>query len=277
MNTYVVGYNGKVKTKEELMTWPQWINLDEEMQRRVLAILDDSLTAGTPLGIGEIFRTFETQESGFLARHHQVPPSSPHCCTYQGKCYQLNAQTAHMAPPNLSYHEKTTLKGKALAVDFTGHLSFLTKFHDRYGLVEFSKVGNEPWHGQPGEVPHGRARYVPATMDPLKPFVLPGQPSGPTPLLPAPLQVWAPNTAMVVGAVTASAIDVGNFQLTCNFWGWRDRMGRTLLVDRSYGPKSAEACCAMQRALNIRVDGKYMSETRMALQKFLNAMVVLPK
>ena len=277
MNTYVVGYNGGVKTRDELMYWPQWVNLDPEMQLRVLAILDDSLAAGTPLGIGEIFRTFQTQESGFLVRHHVVPPSSPHCCTYQGKCYQLNANTAHMAPPNLSYHEKTTLAGKALAVDFTGNLSFLTKFHQNYGLIEFSKVGNEPWHGQPEELPKARSRYIPATMDPLKPFTLPGHPGGPTPPPPAPIKVWAPNTAMVVGSVTATAQDVKDLQLKCNFWGWRDRMGRTLIVDGDYGVKSAEACCSMQRALGLVVDGKYMSQSKMALQKFLDAMVALPK
>ena len=266
--SFLTGYNGTVRSRSELMSWSQWVNLDPEQQRRVLAILDDSATAGTPLGIGEIFRSFEVQEMGALARHHEVSVGAPHCCTYKGKYYQLNPNTAHMAFTGLSYHEATTRAKKALAIDFTGHLPFLTANAAKYGLVEFSKVNSEPWHGQPIEIPHSRSKYS-LSMDPLAAFKLPGSPT------PAPLKVWAPNAAMIVGAVTATVDDVRSFQLKCNFWGWHDRMNKTLLVDGDYGAKSAEACISMQRSLGIIVDGRYGNQTKAALQGFLDYMASL--
>lgn len=269
--SFVTGYNGRVRTRAELFQWSHWINLDAEMQRRVLAILDASWDAGSPLGIGEIFRSFATQESGFLSRHHEVATGG--CCTYNGKRYQLNPNTAHMAPPYRSYHEATTRLQKALAIDFTGGLKFLDANGAKYGLKDFSDINNEPWHGQPAEIPNSRARYVLATMDPLKPFALP---SGPAPA-PQPIKVWAPRSTMKVGATTSPIEDVKSFQLKCNFFGWFDMMGRTLIVDGDYGQKSAQGCIAMQRALNFLVDGIYGPKSQATLQAFLDAMSVLAK
>ena len=45
---YMTGYNGTVRTKAELLAWSHWQNLDAEYQRRALAIIDASLTAGRP-------------------------------------------------------------------------------------------------------------------------------------------------------------------------------------------------------------------------------------
>lgn len=265
---YLTGYNGTVRTLEELQAWGQWQNLDPEYQRRALAILDASRADGSPLGIGEIFRSAQQQLTGALARHHQV--ASGGCCSWNGKRYALNANTAHMAFPGLSYHEATTRLQKALAIDFTGNLAYLKTNGARFGLVEFSVVNKEPWHGQPVEIPHSRARYMLSTMDPLKPFALPGIP--PVPPKPVPIKVWAPQPTMKVNATTSPVEDVKDFQFKCNFWGWRDRMGRTLLVDGDYGAKSAEACIAMQTALSLQIDGVYGPKSQAGLQSFLDYM-----
>jgi len=270
---FVTGYNGKVRSRDELFQWSQWAMLDPETQRRVLAILDASWDAGSPLGIGEIFRLFKTQESGFISRHHEVSATEKHCCTYNGKFYMLNPRTAHMAPPYKSYHEATTRAGKALAIDFTGGLSFLTANAAKFGLVEFSKINKEPWHAQPVGIPNSRSRYVLATMDPLAAFALP---SGPAPA-PAPIKVWAPSHTMKVGATTASVEDVKSFQLKCNFFGWLDMMGRTLIVDGDYGQKSAQGCIEMQRALGLLADGIYGPKSQAGLQAFLDAMSAMAK
>jgi len=268
---FVTGYNGRVRTRDELFQWSHWVNLDPEYQRRALAIMDDSATAGDPLGIGEIFRSSTTQLQGAMARHHEVGPTEKYCCLYGGKRYMINPSTAHMAFPGKSYHEATTRLQKALAIDWIGGLGFLRANAAKYGLKEFSQVNNEPWHAQPVEIPNSRSRYVMATMDPLKPFALPGAPA------PAPLKVWAPNPTMKVNAVTSPPGHVKDFQLKCNFWGWRDRMGRTLIADDDYGPKSAEACIAMQLALGLLADGIYGPKSQAGLQAFLDAMTAMAK
>lgn len=263
--TYVTGYNGTVRTREQLLAWSHWQNLDEELQRRVLALLDASIVAGRPVGVGSIFRSFTGQETLFYSRHQEV--ASGGCCSYNGKRYALRPGMAHAAPPGRSYHEATTSKQKALALDFVGDLRFLKENAAKYGLVEFSNVNNEPWHGQPADVPSSRSRYVLAIHDPLKPFTLPGLPT------PAPTKIWAPTPTLRQDArATQDKDQVRSFQLKCNFWGWRDRMNKTLLVDGDYGNKSAEACVAMQRTLGLYVDGDYGPKSQAGLQAFLDYM-----
>lgn len=265
---YLTGYNGTVRTRAELLAWSHWQNLDPEYQRRALAILDASILAGRPLGIGEIFRLFTQQESTFFARHHEVKIGG--CCTYNGKRYAKNPKVAHAAPPGRSYHEATTPQGKALAIDFTGDLTFLALNAARYGLIEFSKVNSEPWHGQPKELPQARARYVAATMAPLKPFLLPGEPP------PAPVKVYAPTPTLRVRRNLLdgknAAGETRRLQLACNFWGWRDAMGRTLIVDDGFGDRTAQGVCSMQRTLGATVDGVYGPATARAFQRHLDAM-----
>ena len=261
---YMTGYSGKVRTLAELQAWSEWQNLDPEYQRRALAIMDASIHAGRPLGIGSIFRTFARQESLFLSRHHIV--SSGGCCTYQGKRWALNAGVAHAAPPGRSYHEATTRAGKALAIDFIGDLNFLAQYCAAYGLLQFKDVNGEPWHSQPSELPKGRAQYVQATMDPLKTWPLPGYPPPP-----AATKVYAPVPTLRQGA-SNDPTQVRAFQMHCNFWGWRDALGRTLVVDGDYGSRSAQACISMQQAFKITADGIYGPQSQRTLQAFLDMM-----
>ena len=64
-------------------------------------------------------------------------------------------------------------------------------------------------------------------------------------------------------------------QHQCNFWGWRDSMGRTLIVDGIFASKSEQALRTMQRALGVLDDGVYGPKTEARFQRHLDAMVAL--
>lgn len=270
-NLYVTGYNGTTRYYDKpkgsvapLVEWSHWKNLDPEFARRALALMDASITAGRPVGIGSVFRTYDGQKGLFLSRHHVV--ASGGCCSFEGKHYALNAGVAHAAPPGRSYHEATTKAGKALAIDFVGDMRWLHDNAPKYGIFEFCTVNSEPWHGQPVEIPRGRSGYRASVDEPLKPFTLPGAPK------PAPTRVYAPKPDIVQGRTNDPA-EVRALQHLCNFWGWRDATNRTLLVDGIYAQKSVQACIAMQTALKVKPDGWYGPATQRALQAFLDEMV----
>jgi len=269
--SYATGYSGTVRTLAELEAWSGWQGIDPEMRRRLLALMDASNVAGRPVGIGGSIRTVERQTALFLSRHHVVLWGG--CCTYQGKRYALNSGVAHAAPPGRSYHEPVTTQGKCLAVDMIGDMRWLHENTARFGLFDFTNFpgNNEPWHVQPLELPRGRSQYNPTTMA-LRPFPLPG-----TTTPPAPTKVYAPRPDIRQGA-NNDAAQVRNLQTMCNFWGWRDAMGRTLVVDGDYGQRSTQACIAMQRALGFTgkaVDGWYGKATAAKLQAFLDYMAAL--
>lgn len=259
---YIIGYGTKTVDLAGLKAWSQWQGIDPEMQRRVLRLMDDSIKAGRPVGIGGSIRTTLGQTQLFLSRHHVV--ASGGCCQYGGKRYQLNAGMAHAAPPGKSYHEPVTAQGKCLAIDFIGDMNWLDANCAKYGLVWISP---EPWHVQPAEIPHSRSGYIPAMHDPLKPFTLPGTAPAPTPL-----KVWAAKATLKLGA-TNDVAQARIFQSQCNFWGWKDGLGRPLLVDGIWGALSMQACISMQSALGITKDGVYGPQTQAALQHFLDHMV----
>jgi len=260
-NTYMTGYNGTVRTLPQLLAWDQWIKLDDEFARRVLALMDASIKAGRPVGIGGSFRSSDQQVSLFLSRHELV--ASGGCCGYNGHRYALRAGMAHAAPPGKSYHEATTKKGECLAIDFIGDMAWLDANVAKYGLVWISP---EPWHVQPAEIPHSRSGYTQALYDPLKAITLPLPPA------PAPTRIIAPKPTLKTGA-PVNATEVRNFQLLCNFWGWTDAYNKKLLVDGIYSAKSDQACRKLQAALKLSVDGVYGPVTAIATQKFLDAMV----
>ena len=164
MTLYPYGWKGRrlplsVIARQSIVT-----KVDPEMRRRVFAIMVAAGQAGHGLGIGEAWRSSETQLAGFLRRHDRVPKGG--CCGYEGKRYALKPHTAHMAPPGRSYHETTTPSGFCLAVDMVGDLKWMNAKAELFGLRHFGTINNEPWHIQPVEVPNSRAGYKP-TMDPL--------------------------------------------------------------------------------------------------------------
>lgn len=203
MRTYLFGYRGGRLTLDQMNQQQGWAKLDPEFRRRLVAAFDAARDAGTDLGIGEGWRSSDVQRRGFLDRHLEVTAEKPHCCKYDGKCYQLKKGRAHMAPPGRSYHEGTTPDGKALAADLVGDLKWFARNCARFGLNEASRVNSEPWHSQCAELPRARAYWRPA-MHPLHEFPLQPQPAVP---FPGQLKIGSigPNVRLVQKRVGATA------------------------------------------------------------------------
>ena len=176
MTTYPFGYRGAKLTLEQMARQPIVAGMDPEFRRRVFAMMEHAAGVGKSLGIGGAKRSSATQLAGFLGRHDVVRFGG--CCGYLGKRYKLKAGRAHMAPPGRSYHEGTTPDGKCLAADMVGDLKWMSATCGLFGLREFSKVGTEPWHVQPSELPGARSGYRPAKMHPLHVHDLPGVDAG---------------------------------------------------------------------------------------------------
>lgn len=260
---YMTGYNGATKNLTELKAWSHWQGLDAEMQRRVLAMMDASIIAGRPIGIGSIYRSTQQQTDLFLSRHFAV--SSGGCCGWNGKRYALRSGMAHAAPPGQSYHEPTTPLGKALALDMVGDLRYMDTICKAYGLQHFALINSEPWHIQGTDYPTGRSRYVASIHHPLKPYPLPAPPK------PAATKIYAPTPTLRQEGPN-NELQVRALQHACNFWGWRDAYGQVLIVDGVFAAKTNQAVRNMQKALGIVIDGVYGPVTAQAFQKFLDFM-----
>jgi peptidoglycan hydrolase-like protein with peptidoglycan-binding domain len=259
---YAVGYSGAAYTLAQLQRWRHFERLDDEFARRILALMDASIAAGTPVGIGSSIRTTEGQTRLFLSRHH--PVASGGCCTWDGRRWALNKGVAHAAPPGRSYHEDSVLpSGKCLAADLIGSMRFVGANAQRFGLREFSKVNNEPWHVQPWEIPSARRSFRLAAHYPLKVWPLPQWQA------PRPSRVEAPKPSLYQGNANDRG-EVRELQAMCNFFGWRDAYGRELLVDGDYGQNTAAAVTAMQEALAVKRDGIYGPVTAAKFQAFLD-------
>jgi hypothetical protein len=174
--TYPFGYRGAKLTLEQMARQPIVAGMDPEFQRRVFAMMEHAASVGRQLGIGGALRSSATQLAGFLARHDVVKIGG--CCGYNGKRYALKKGRAHMAPPGRSYHEATTPDNKCLAADMVGDIKWMDANCARFGLREFSKVNNEPWHVQPVDIPGGRGSYNPKKHHPLPVYDLPGADDG---------------------------------------------------------------------------------------------------
>lgn len=266
---YAVTYSGASVDYDSLLTHRLVQGMDPEFGRRVVGACVAATAAGQPLGIGGTIRLGDGQERLFLSRHHEAAPDEKACCTYQGIRYALDHGEAHAAPPGLSYHEPVTAAGLCLACDTIGRAgwNWLHVHAAEYGLIEFSDIGNEPWHVQPIEIPKARRLYRPAVHEPLKPFALPGQ----KPPVTIPPIVHAPTPVLRRGARNDKA-EVRELQVACNFWGWRDAYGRRLVVDGDYAARTAQAVMAMQKALGLKRDGIYGKVTAAAFHGFLGSM-----
>ena len=69
MTTYMTGYAGKTMTREQLLQWTVWQRFEPEFRRRLLALMDECIAAGKPIGIGGGWRSSEAQRSLFLSRY----------------------------------------------------------------------------------------------------------------------------------------------------------------------------------------------------------------
>lgn len=281
---YLTGYNGTTRTRAEFLVWLKDQKLDPELERRTLAIIDASHVAGRPLGIGSAKRSKVAADNLFLSRYALSPVWVPGAVKFQGRWYKLRKGQSPAMPSDRTYHVRMTPKSAAdpdadglycMAIDFIGDLGFLASNALAFGLIEFGKINNEPWHGQGPEYPQARSRYVyGASYDPLPMIKLPGIP----PVRPQPVRVLAPlPTQKQRGRLGGKndPVQVRALQLQCNFWGWRDALNRTLIVDGDFAAKTDQAVRSMQRALHCTVDGVYGPATAKAFQWHLDAMAAL--
>lgn len=166
MTVYPVGYNGQTAELALIEATHSFQMLDPEFGRRLSGLL---VYGAGRLGFGQGWRSSVLQEAEFLRRHHADRNGS---ISWNGQRWSLNAGAAPLAPPGSSYHESTTREGLALAADLIGDLTVLHDFGALFGLIDFTNVGNEPWHCQPVELPHARSNYR-ASMHPLPRFPTP--------------------------------------------------------------------------------------------------------
>lgn len=271
---YSTGYNGRVRTLDELLAWVEWNMLPPELRGPVLWILDEARLRGRPIGIGSIGRTEQAADDLARSRHHVVLVGG--CCKYQGKRYQLTKGNAHAAFSDRTYHVTMTPSTPrySLAIDFTGDMAMLAELVGKVGMQEFSKINREPWHGQGVSYPTSRARWVDSWHWPLPHIKLPPHTGSASPVrlyAPTPTLRQRTRADLLLGRKNDEA-QVRAMQHLCNFWGWRDALNRTLIVDGDFGSKSAQAVMAMQRALGLVADGQYGPASHRGLQKFLDYM-----
>lgn len=256
---YMVGYAGQTMTLAQLHLWNQYVLMEPEFARRVMAMIDASIAEGHPMGIGNTWRSTVAQRNLFLARHHVSPNGT---ITFEGQQWALNVGAAPSAPPGQSYHEATApveAPKFCLAIDFIGDTAWGEANAARFGLVTFGKINGEPWHAQPAEIPHGRSGYN-ASYEPL------GSTSAiPVPTPPKPIIV-VPKPDIHSGDANS---EVRNLQAIMQFWGWYPKTSK---CDGVCGPVTVWGIAVMQTALKQKADGWYGKQTAAAYLWFATGM-----
>lgn len=287
---YMTGYEGKTRTREELLAWSVWQRIDPEFARRLLMLMDAAIADGQQIGIGGGWRSSEQQLTGFLDRFHPEDDTNLTGDTYfpyrlpsprYGKpvgtlveYWEKDAGDAPMAPPLRSYHESTTKAGKCLAVDMVGNTKWYTDRCSRFGLVHFGNVNGELWHLQPAEIPHSRKNYNPAIHEPLKVFGIGTITPVPVPPKPAVPFVIVPQPVQRLQTPLLGNLHVAQLQQVLVFWGWMPEktVGGKTSIDGWFGPMMDLGVRKMQEALKVKVDGVYGKQTASAYRAFAEGM-----
>lgn len=156
--TYLSGYgtgpwgsSGR-KTRDQIMATTAFAHVHPEVMRRLFAIADLVLDAGSDFGFGGGTREFAEQDAEFRHRHFIVPTGG--IWTYDGHRWQRYDWAAPYAPPGNSWHERLSSTHGAIAVDALGDHAMATPLCLEHGLV--NHISNEAWHYQALEVPHAR-------------------------------------------------------------------------------------------------------------------------
>jgi hypothetical protein len=142
------GWAGKKRSLSSVKADPNFQKMDPNFRNRLVAMM----RANPNVGIGEGIRSTEVQRRAFLSRHTQVGAGEDYNVKWDGKYWKRKAGQPPTAPPGRSYHEI------GLAADLQGDLGWVTKNAKRFGLTEFSFMG-EPWHVQPDNIPNARSQY----------------------------------------------------------------------------------------------------------------------
>lgn len=164
----------------DIKTRKTWALLDPEFARRLEWLM--TFSKGR-LGLGQGWRDPVQADALFVQRHYV---SATGTISFQGKMWSLRAGFAPCAPADRSYHCPSTPDGRSLAADLVGDLNILHVSGTACGLLDFTYVGNEPWHCQPQEIPRSRGGYVASRDHPLAHFALPNEPTPAPPPAPPP-------------------------------------------------------------------------------------------
>ena len=274
MTTYMTGYSGKTMTRDQLLQWTVWQRFEPEFRRRLLALMDECIAAGKPIGIGGGWRSSEAQRSLFLSRYRVEDDNDlTGDVFWEGKYWERLPGVAAAAPPGLSYHEPCTKEGYCLAVDMVGDVAHAASIAAKHNLVDFSKVNGETWHLQPAELPHSRRNFKPE-MVPLKvessPVPAPPQPPKPIVVVPAP-------TLRFTTPINMTGKEVATLQQSLTFWKWYgyvDSSGKwvSYKADGWFGQRTFEGVKAMQKTLGITQDGVYGPVTAAKYKAFAEYM-----
>ena len=141
-------YSGK-KTLNEVKTMSSFKKLHPKMQDRILSMMRENPN----VGIGEGYRSVESQSSLFYERYDEVSADSEYDIEWNGSFWKKKPGVAPAAPPGRSMH------GVGLAADLMGDLNWVVKNAHRFGLQHFNDVNNEPWHVQLAELPQSFREY----------------------------------------------------------------------------------------------------------------------
>jgi hypothetical protein len=262
----MVGYSGQNLAEDAFLAWGPWVRIDPEMRRRLKAMMDASIDAGHPCGIGGSWRSTATQTQLFLSRYTVDHDGNYYGDIFwNGNWYAKNPGVAPAAPPGQSYHESTTAQGCCLAVDMVGDLTWCHTNEAKFGLLSFGAINGESWHFQPSEIPHARPFYN-SSYEPLKVFPIAGTTPTPPPP-PAPTPVIVPAPVIKLTSPYTNGKNVMMLQSIMAFWGWSKSP-----ADGWAGPVTIQGIKVMQTALKVVSDGVYGPQTAAAYKAFAEAM-----
>ena len=140
------GYNGNKVSLRELQQKPDFQRIHPRMRDSLMRMM----RANPNVGIGQGYRSPQSQEAMFLDRH--VESDTETDIFWNGK-YWKRVKGAPAAPPGRSMHEI------GLAVDMVGDITWMNANAAKFGLKHFGGVNGEPWHVQPASLPNSRKKY----------------------------------------------------------------------------------------------------------------------
>lgn len=138
-----VTFRGKATTLAELVQKKEFLNAHPDLQQAFINAALDARAEGKVIGLTSGFRSTQDQHNLFVSRYKPVGYETPY--VYQGQYWDKKSpELADVAVPGAAWsnHEH------GLAFDVEGDIDWLIANASKYGLENFAKVNNEPWHFQ---------------------------------------------------------------------------------------------------------------------------------
>ena len=248
---YPIGYGAQMVTLAALRAKHE-PHMHPEYARRLFAWIE---SCGGLVGIGGGFRPLGTQPDrfGFAPEgmsFHQPQPFRGYPSTYSAVDLVVAVPGGKHRAPRWS---EVPAKGSNEAA--------------RRGL--HCHIASESWHMQCVEMRGYTTWRLAGCPDPQRFYPLPSSPA----------KVYAPKPTQKrrpfgFGALNARA-EVVALQNLCNWWGFRDAMGRRLTADGEFGANTEQATRKLQAAVGVLTDGVYGPLSALATQRFLDVMIAL--